>query len=258
VTESTASPTTRPLLEIAAGSLGSALAAQVGGADRIELCANLAEGGTTPSYGTLAVARDRVRIPLYAIVRPRAGDFCYDAADVDVMRRDVETCVALGYDGVVIGALDVDGDVDEAVCRVLINAASTLGVTFHRAFDVVRDRQAALEAIITLGCERVLTSGGAATALAGAEQIAATVRHAGTRIRVMVGAGITPGNIGDVARRSNAHEFHASARSLHASPSRRRDHRLPGLDADRQETDAGVVRAMVEALARAQGFDGAS
>lgn len=238
----------RPLLEIAAGSLGSALAAQAGGADRIELCANLAEGGTTSSYGTLAVTRDRVRIPLYAIIRSRAGDFCYDTADVDVMRRDVETCVTLGYDGVVIGALDVDGDVDKAACRVLIDAASTLGVTFHRAFDVARDQATALETIIALGCERVLTSGGAATALAGAERIAATVRQAGRRIRVMAGAGITPNNIGDVARRSDAHEFHASARSLHASPSHRRDHRLPGLDADRQETDASTVRALVDAL----------
>ena len=258
MTQSTTPSTARPLLEIAAGSLGSALAAQAGGADRIELCANLGEGGTTPSYGTLAVARDRVRIPLYAIIRPRAGDFCYDAADVEVMRRDVETCVALGYDGVVIGALDLDGDVDEATCRVLIDAASTLGVTFHRAFDVVRDRNAALEAIVALGCERVLTSGGAENALAGAERIAETARQAGSRIRVMAGAGITPGNIGELARRSDAHEFHASARSLHVSPSRRRDHGLPGLDASWQETDAGVVRALVDALARAQGFDVAS
>jgi len=258
VTQSTTPSTARPLLEIAAGSLGSALAAQTGGADRIELCANLGEGGTTPSHGTLAVARDRVRIPLYAIIRPRAGDFCYDDADIDVMQHDVETCVALGYDGVVIGALDVDGDVDEAVCRVLINAASTLGVTFHRAFDVVRDRQAALETIIALGCERVLTSGGAESAVEGAEAIAATVRQASSRIRVMAGAGITPNNIGDVVRRSDAHEFHASARSLRVSPSRRRDHGLPGLDADRQETDAGVVRAMVEALERAHDFDAAS
>lgn len=257
MTQSTTPSTARPLLEIAAGSLGSALAAQAGGADRIELCANLGEGGTTPSHGALAVARDRVRVPLYAIIRPRAGDFCYDAADIEVMRRDVESCVALGYDGVVIGALEVDGEVDEATCRALIDAASTIGVTFHRAFDVARDRQAALEAIVALGCERVLTSGAAESALAGADAIAATVRQASSRIRVMAGAGITPNNIGDVMRRSNAHEFHASARSLHASPSRR-DHGLPGLDADRQETDAGVVRAMLEALERAQDLDTAS
>lgn len=258
MTDSTAAAIARPSLEIAAGSLGSALAAQAGGADRIELCASLAEGGTTPSYGTLAVARDRVRIPLYVIIRPRAGDFCYDAADVEGMRRDVETCVALGCDGVVIGALDVNGEVDEATCLMLIDAASTLGVTFHRAFDIARDRHSALEAIIALGCERVLTSGGAGSALAGAERIAATVRQAESRIRVMAGAGITPRNIVDVARRSGAHELHASARSLHASRSHRPEHGLPGLDADWQETDAGVVRAMVEALERAQRFDVAS
>lgn len=237
----------RPLLEVAAGSLGSALAAQEGGAGRIELCADLAEGGTTPSHGMLAVVRDHVRIPLYAIIRPRAGDFCYDDADVEVMRRDVETCVALGCDGVVIGALDIDGNVDQGTCRTLIGAAGSLGVTFHRALDVARDRPAALGAIIALGCERVLTSGGKATALDGAEEIAHTVQQAGGRVRVMAGAGITPDNICDVARRSGAHEFHASARRLRTSASRR-DDRLPGLDADWQETNGAVVRALVEAL----------
>lgn len=238
---------TRPLLEIAAGSLASALAAQAGGADRIELCANLDEGGTTQSYGTLAVVRDRVRIPIYALIRPRTGDFCYDADDIDVMRRDIETCVALGYDGIVIGALDVDGNVDEDVCRTLMEAAGSLGVTFHRAFDVARDRRAALESIIALGCERVLTSGGESTALAGAGEIAEVVRQSAGRIRVMAGAGITPSNVADVARCSTAREFHASARALRTSPSRQLAS-LPGLDASWMETDEGIVRAMVDAL----------
>lgn len=240
--------TSRPLLEIAAGSLASALAAQTGGADRIELCANLDEGGTTPSLGTLAVTRDRVRIPIRAIIRPRAGDFCYDASDVDVMLCDVETCVTLGLDGVVIGALDANGDVDERTCRALIEAAGSLSVTFHRAFDVVRDRERALETIIALGCDRVLTSGGAATALAGAEQIAATVQQAGTRIRVIAGAGITPENIAELARRSGAHEFHGSARGLRASVSRHHADPLPGLESNWRETDAVIVRAMIGAL----------
>ena len=239
---------TRPLLEIAAGSLGSALAAQAGGADRVELCADLDHGGTTQSYGTLAIARDRVRIPLYALIRPRAGDFCYDTAEIEAMRHDVETCVSLGYDGVVIGALDADGDVDEGACRTLIDAAGSLGVTFHRAFDVARDRHRALETIIALGCERVLTSGGAATALDGADEIATIVRRGGDRIRVMAGSGITPANIAEVARRSGAHEFHGSARALRASPIRHRADPLPGLEPDWKETDATIVRAMVEAL----------
>ena len=249
MTRSTSSAT-RPVLEVAAGSVASALAAQAGGADRIELCANLDEGGTTPSHGTLAVTRDRVRIPIHAIIRPRAGDFCYDTPDVGVMLRDIETCVTLGLDGVVIGALDVNGDIDERTCRAMIEAAAPLAVTFHRAFDVVRDRHAALETIIALGCERVLTSGGAATALAGAEQIAAAVQQAGARIRVMAGAGITPGNIADVARRSGAHEFHGSARALRASASRYHADPLPGLESDWMETDVAIVRAMVRALDR--------
>ncbi|MGO4777824.1 copper homeostasis protein CutC, partial [Lysobacter sp. 2RAB21] len=114
--------TTRKLLEISANSLASALAAQAGGADRVELCENLREGGTTPSYGTIAVARDRLRVPMYVLIRPRGGDFLYDENDLTVMRADVETCVRLGCDGVVIGALDADGAVDAGVCAELIAA----------------------------------------------------------------------------------------------------------------------------------------
>jgi copper homeostasis protein len=239
---------TRPILEIAANSLGSALAAQEGGAGRVELCDNLSEGGTTPSYGTVAVARDRLRIPLYVLIRPRTGDFHYDAAEVQVMLRDIESCVRLGCDGVVIGALDIDGDVDAAVCRELVAAAGPLGVTFHRAFDAARDQAQALDSIIALGCERVLTSGGEADALAGAERIAGFVKQAGSRLKVMAGAGIDAGNIGDVAARSKAHEFHGSARTLRSSQSRHRNHRLRGLDFDRWETDPGRVRAMVNTL----------
>lgn len=241
------------MLEIAANSLGSALAAQEGGADRVELCANLGEGGTTPSYGTLAIARDRLRIALYVLIRPRAGDFCYDAADVDVMLRDIESCVKLGCDGVVIGALDVEGDVDVALCRELIMAAGPLGVTFHRAFDAARDQDRALDSIIGLGCERVLTSGGEADALTGAARIASFVKRAGSRLRVMAGAGIDAGNIREVAMRSSADEFHGSARTMRASPSRHRNDRLRGLDLDRWETDSGKVRAMVDALSRLEG-----
>jgi copper homeostasis protein len=236
------------VLEIAANSLGSALAAQEGGADRIELCDNLGEGGTTPSYGAQAITRDRLRIPLYVLIRPRAGDFCYDAADVEVMLRDIESCVRLGCDGVVIGALDTEGDVDEATCRELIAAAGPLGVTFHRAFDAARDQARALDAIAGLGCERVLTSGGEADALTGAERIAGFVKQAGSRLCVMAGAGIDASNILEVAVRSNAAELHGSGRSMRASPSRHRNDRLKGLEVDWWETDAGKVRAMVDAL----------
>jgi copper homeostasis protein len=238
------------VLEIAANSLGSALAAQEGGADRIELCADLGNGGTTPSYGTLAITRDRLRIPMYALIRPRTGDFCYDTGEVDVMLRDIETCVKLGCDGVVIGALDTQGDVDETVCRELIGAASPLGVTFHRAFDVARDQARALDTIIELGCERVLTSGGQATALAGAERIAGFVKRASSRVNIMAGAGVDVSNISEVALHSTAREFHSSAKAVRRSVSRHRNDHLPGLQADWWQTDAAIVRAMVEALSR--------
>lgn len=239
---------TSPLLEIAAGCIDSALAAQAGGADRIELCANLGEGGTTPSHGTLAVARDRLRIPLYALVRPRAGDFLYGDAELETMHRDIEACVRLGCDGVVLGVLDADAGVDQAACRSLIATAGNLGVTFHRAFDAARDQSAALESIITLGCERVLTSGGRASAPEGADAIAALVRQAGGRIRIMAGGGITAANLAGLATRSGAHEFHASARAPRPSSMRHRNDALPGLSPDWSQTDQARVRALAAVL----------
>lgn len=160
-------------LEVAADSVASALAAQEGGAMRVELCGGLDGGGLTPSFGTLAVVRERLRIPLYVLIRPRVGDFVFDAAEVEVMRRDVEQCVRLGCDGVVLGALDRHGQVDLTTMRVLIEAAGSLGVTFHRAIDVSADPSRVLEDAVALGCERVLTSGGRATAIDGIDTIAA-------------------------------------------------------------------------------------
>lgn len=238
-----------PLLEIAAGSLASALAAQDGGADRVELCENLGEGGCTPSCGTIAVARERLRIPLYVLIRPRGGDFLYDGFEREAMLRDVEACVRLGCDGVVIGALDADGEVDLPTCRELVAAAGPLGVTFHRALDAARDPARALEAAIALGCERVLTSGGRATAPDGAETIAALVRQAAGRIRIMAGAGIDAGNAAELRRRSGAHEFHASARALRPSPMRHRV-TLPGLAPERMQTERERVAALRAALAQ--------
>lgn len=238
----------RPLLEIAAGSLDSALAAQAGGADRVELCGNLGEGGTTPSYGTLAVARDRLRIPLFVLVRPRAGDFLYDGAEREAMLRDIEACVRLGCDGVVTGALDRDGDVDLPACRELVAAAGSLPVTFHRAFDVARDQAAALEAVIALGCERLLTSGGQVDALSGVEAIAALVRQAGTRLRIMAGAGVNAGNVRELLARSGVREVHASAKAPRRSAMRHRNTLLAGLDADQIETEVEQVRALAAAL----------
>lgn len=234
-----------PRLEIAAGSLASALDAQAGGADRVELCENLGEGGCTPSHGTLAVARDRLRIPLYVLIRPRGGDFVYDDAEREVMLRDIAHCVRLGCDGVVIGALDARGEVDMVTCAALREAAGALGVTFHRAIDVAADPVRALDAAIALGCERVLTSGAQPDALAGAAQIAALVARARGRVAVMAGAGVTAANVADIVRRSGVCEVHASARGLRPTQT---PARLAGLTPAVWQTDAAQVRALRHAL----------
>jgi copper homeostasis protein len=238
----------RPQLEIAANALGSALAAQAGGADRVELCENLGEGGCTPSYGTLALVRERLRIGLHVLIRPRAGDFLYTPDELAVMRRDVELCARLGADGVVIGALDADGDVDLAACRALVAAAAGLEVTFHRAFDAARDPARALEDIIALGCARVLSSGAAASALAGADALSAHVAQAAGRIQIMAGAGITASNLVDVARRTGADALHASAKYTQRSAMRHRNPALAGLDPDWQASDVATVAALRQAL----------
>ena len=238
---------TRAQLEIAANSLASALAAQEGGADRVELCENLGEGGCTPSYGTLAMARERLRIPLYVLIRPRGGDFLFDALERDTMLRDIELCVRLGCDGVVIGALTPDGEVDAALCGELIAAARPLGVTFHRALDVARDPMAALDAAIALGCERALTSGAHADAVEGAGTIASLVKHAADRIGVMAGAGVTPDNVRDLVQRTGVREVHASAKASRES-TMRLPRRLPGLEAQWSQSDADTVRALRKAL----------
>ena len=237
----------RVRLEIAANSLASALAAQEGGADRVELCENLGEGGCTPSYGTLAMTRERLRIPLYVLIRPRAGDFLYDALERDTMLRDIEMCVRLGCDGVVIGGLTADGAVDVATCRELVRAAGPLGATFHRAFDVANDLGEALEEAIGLGCERVLTSGASDSAMDGADTIASLVRAAEGRIALMAGAGVTEENVQELVARTGVREVHASARTLCASRMKSRGE-LRGLAPEHWRTNVDAVRALREAI----------
>lgn len=239
---------TTALLEIAANSVASAIAAQEGGADRIELCAALEVGGLTPSRGVIALAREQVRIPIYALIRPRAGDFLYGDLEIETMLGDIATCVALGCDGVVIGMLDADGSVDMARCRELVSAAGGLGVTFHRAFDMARDPRGALEDIVALGCERVLTSGGCSSALEGATLIRELVGQAGDRIAIMPGAGINAGSIAAVRAATGAREFHASARRELPSLIRHRGFAGSGMEAGESRTDVEEVRAMVAAV----------
>jgi len=186
--------------------------AQAAGADRIELCDNPGEGGTTPSYGFIKAAREKLHIQLYPIIRPRGGDFFYSDAEFEVMKTDVQLCKELGCDGVVIGILHADGTVDKERCSQLIELAYPLGVTFHRAFDRVNDASQALEHIIDIGCERILTSGLQPTALEAADTIAALIKQADERIIIMPGSGVRADNIIELAKKTGAVEFHTSAR----------------------------------------------
>ncbi|MBW8824649.1 MAG: copper homeostasis protein CutC [Xanthomonadales bacterium] len=242
----------RKLLEIAADGVRSAIAAEAGGGDRIELCAGLGEGGTTPSHGVIAATRDAVNIPIFVLIRPRNGDFVYDAREIEAMCSDIRDCAALGCEGVVIGALDADGGIDLNACRAMIDAAKGLKITFHRAFDAVADRAHALEQIIGLSCSRVLTSGGARSAPEGADAIADSVRRAAGRIIILSGAGIDAGNLGELVTRTGGQEFHASARSIVHSPMRYRNPALEGLSVDWQDSDVARVRTLREILDAAE------
>lgn len=239
----------RPLLEIAANSLASALAAQAGGADRVELCTGLELGGLTPSAAQIARVRERLGIPVYVLIRPRAGDFLYSDDELATMQQDIETCLSIGCDGVVFGVLDADGRVDVARCQPLLAAAGGMGVTFHRAFDMTRDLPQALEDVISLGAERVLTSGGAASAITGAESIRRLVAQAAGRIVVMPGAGIQASNLAGLVRTTGATEFHASAKAVHASGMRWTNPLLTDMAGGEIRTDEQEVRALAAALA---------
>jgi copper homeostasis protein len=241
------------LLEIAANSPASALAAQDGGAGRIELCTALELGGLTPSHGQIAKVRDGVRVPIHVLIRPRAGDFVYADVELDVMLHDIETSVALGCDGVVIGVLDGNGDVDVARCRTLIAATRGRDVTFHRAFDLSRDLSRSLEDIVALGCRRVLTSGARASAQAGAAAIRRLVEQAGERIVVMPGGGIDAGNVAALRRLTGAREFHASARRPRPSRQPPGPAELADMASGELRTDRDEVAALVAELRAVSG-----
>lgn len=204
-------------LEICANSIGSALAAQRGGADRIELCDNISEGGTTPSFGMIQVSKKLLRIPVFPIIRPRGGDFVYTEEEFEVMKSDVLMCKEQECEGVVFGILKKNGRIDKKRCAHLIALAKPMEVTFHRAFDCCNDLEKGLEDIISLGCRRVLTSGGKVFAVDGLSIIERLVKQAGDRIVIMPGSGINEENLKIIAGRSRASEFHTTAKSVSGS-----------------------------------------
>lgn len=199
--------------EICTNSVESCIAAQEGGANRVELCAGIPEGGTTPSYGEIATAREVLtRTKLHVIIRPRGGDFLYSPLEIKTMLKDIEIARQLGADGVVFGCLKADGEIDTAVMRELMDASKGLSVTFHRAFDVCRDARKALEQIIDLGCNRILTSGQQATAEAGIPLLKELQEQAVGRIILLAGCGVNENNIHHIAEETGIGEFHFSAR----------------------------------------------
>lgn len=199
--------------EICTNSVESCIAAQEGGANRVELCAGIPEGGTTPSYGEIATAREVLtHTKLHVIIRPRGGDFLYSPVEIKTMLKDIEIARRLGADGVVFGCLTADGEIDIPVMQQLMAASKGLSVTFHRAFDVCRNPHKALEQLIELGCDRILTSGQQANAEAGIPLLKELQQQAAGRIILLAGCGVNENNIRRIAEETGVGEFHFSAR----------------------------------------------
>jgi len=246
---------TNPILfEACVDSVESAIAAQAGGADRVELCADLLEGGITPSAGLIYLARQHLKIPMHVLVRPRGGDFCYSDIEFTQMKLDIEIIKQQGAEGAVFGILMPDGTVDWERTVALVTLARPMSVTFHRAFDMARDPFEALETLVELGIERILTSGQAVSALEGAAIIKELAQRAGERIIIMAGAGVNEKSVGDVVRQTGVREVHGSLRSRHESPMQYRNPhctmngaKIPS-DYELSVTDVERVRALVQVI----------
>ena len=242
------------VFEVCLQSVDDAVAAQRGGAGRVELCAALVEGGITPSLATIQQCRDAVDIDVMVMIRPRGGDFDYTERELAVMEADIAACRRIGVTGVVFGMLTPEGQVARAQVQRMVQAAGAdLDVTFHRAFDVCADPFAALDTLINLGVGRILTSGQAPTVPEGREMIRELVIRAGERISILPGCGITPENVRQVVEYTGVREFHATAFAPLASRMRHRNERvymgIPGLpEYERQVTSAAEVARFIAAL----------
>lgn len=203
-------------LEVCANSVQSAIAAQRGGAIRVELCSNLSDGGTTPAKSQIELTRANIEIDLNVIIRPRGGDFFYDDLDFETMQKDIRLCGELQCDGVVIGILDAKGNIDIERNRILVDLARRYGlsVTFHRAFDRCDNLHKALDDVIKLGCDRVLTSGGYVSAFEGREVLRSLVDQAQSHIIIMAGAGINESNVLELVEYTGVKEIHGTFQRL--------------------------------------------
>ena len=236
------------ILEVCIDSVESALAAQMGGAERVELCADLEHGGTTPSITLIKSVRERVSLKVHVMIRPRAGDFCYSEAEFEVMKKDLQEAKKLGVDGLVFGILTSERAIDSARTMMLLKMARPLTVTFHRAFDDTVDLFAALLELTQLGVDRVLTSGGKPSVEAGIQTLAGLIRKGGSSIKVLAGGGITLENVTDIVEQTGVDEIHALSSvstPLVLSSSDPNSFHSGGMVAD-----ASKVRRMVEILQR--------
>lgn len=242
------------VIEACVNSVESAIEAEKGGAHRVELCDNLLEGGTTPSAASIQLAGKILSVGLNVIIRPRGGDFCYSDLEFEIMKSDILAAKELGADGVVIGILDVDGRVDKTRTQELIDLAKPLNVTFHRAFDMTSDPFQALQDLIKLNVDRILTSGQRNTAAEGIELISALVKKAGDGVTIMPGCGITPENIERLAEETGAKEFHVFAMKRVKSPMKHRNPEafmgapLEISEYETSVTDAEVIQEIVSRL----------
>lgn len=240
-------------LEICLESVDSVIASDRGGAQRVELCANLLEGGTTPSAGTIRAARENAKIAINVMIRPRGGDFLYTDAEFASMQHDIRMAKDLGADGIVLGLLRADGTVDVERTRQLVELAKPLPVTFHRAIDVSRDLLEALEDVISTGAACVLTSGGKPSVVDGAAMVARMIEAAKNRIVVMPGCGIRPDNVLSILETTGAHEVHVALREETPSGMQFRKAEIPMGGVDGREyvlfvTSEDAVRNVVNIL----------
>jgi copper homeostasis protein len=239
------------IFELCAESVEACIAGQQGGADRIELCTALAEDGLTPSHGLVRVVLDNCQIPVHILLRPRAGDFEYSDAEFEVMKQDLLHLKAMGASGFVIGILHADATVDIERTRVLVELAAPLEVTFNRAFDYTRSLPQALDDIISTGCHRVLTAGGEADVVSGADSLAELVQQAAGRIEIAVGGGLRIEIASELAARTGAKHFHGSLRQAETSiPVPAYAGNAPGslVSRVRNTVDSADVRALVTSL----------